>query len=79
MSFAEAEWLRLNIPLIFRSFWMLRFGIHLYIYLASTAPADWADWDNMKTLFKIIMIRGCETLPAILGMSSIFSWIAGKV
>jgi len=31
------------------------------------------------SLFKIMLVRGCETLPAILGMSSIFSWISGKV
>ncbi len=79
MAFAEAEWLRLNIPLIFRSFWMMRFGIHLYLYLSSSELDTWADPDNLKTLFKILLIRGCETLPAILGMSSIFSWIAGKV
>lgn len=79
MAFAEAEWLRLNIPMIFRSFWMLRFGIHVYIYLASSEPGAWADVDNFKTLLKVVLIRGCETLPAILGMSSIFSWIAGKV
>ncbi|XP_046643496.1 protein TRC8 homolog [Daphnia pulicaria] len=78
MAFAEAEWLRLNIPLIFRTFWMIRFGMHLYIYLASTEFGDWADGDNLKTLFKVMLIRGCETLPAILGMSSIFSWFAGK-
>ena len=79
MAFAEAEWLRLNIPLIFRTFWMIRFGMHLYIYLASTELGSWADSDNLKTLFKVMLIRGCETLPAILGMSSIFSWFAGKV
>lgn len=79
MAFAEAEWLRLNVPLIFRTFWMARFGIHLYIYLASSELSDWADIDNLKTLFKVMLIRGCETLPAILGMSSIFSWFAGKV
>ena len=79
MAFAEAEWLRLNIPLIFRSFWLMRFGIYVYIYLASSEPGTWADTDSLKTLFKIVLIRGCETLPAILAMASIFSWIAGKV
>lgn len=79
MAFAEAEWLRLNIPMIFRCFWMCRLGIHVYIYLATSESDAWADVDNLKTLLKIVLIRGCETLPAILGMSSIFSWIAGKV
>lgn len=79
MALAEAEWLRLNVPLIFRTFWMMRVGIHLYIYVVSSEPGVWVESDNLKTLFKVMLIRGCETLPAILGMSSIFSWLAGKV
>lgn len=78
MALAEAEWLRLNVPLIFRTFWMMRVGIHLYIYVVSSEPGVWVESDNLKTLFKVMLIRGCETLPAILGMSSIFSWLAGK-
>lgn len=79
MAFTEAEWLRLDIPLIFRSFWLLRCGIHIYVYLAASETDTWADTANLKILVKILLIRGCETLPAILGMSSIFSWIYFKV
>lgn len=79
MAFAEAEWLRLNIPMIFRTFWLLRCTTYVYVYLAATPLDAWMEPDSLKILFKIILIRGCETLPAILGMSSIFSWIAGKV
>ncbi|XP_046438507.1 protein TRC8 homolog [Daphnia pulex] len=78
LAFFESEWLRLNIPLIFRSFWLMRCGIHIYIYLASSELA-WTDVESLKTLLKIVMVRGCETLPALLGMASVFSCICAKV
>lgn len=79
MAFTEAEWLRLNIPLIFRIFWLIRCGNHFYIYLSASEPDSWNDIENFKIFLKIVLIRGCETFPAILGMSSVFSWICSKV
>jgi E3 ubiquitin-protein ligase RNF139 len=78
LAFFESEWLRLNIPLIFRSFWLMRCGIHIYIYLVSSEFA-WTDVESLNTLLKIVMVRGCETLPALLGMASVFSCICAKV
>lgn len=78
MAFAEMEWLRINIPLIFRTFWLLRCGVYLYIYLTNSTMGSLAD-ENWNTLARVLLVRGCETLPAILGMASIFSWISGQV
>ncbi|EFX69382.1 hypothetical protein DAPPUDRAFT_329161 [Daphnia pulex] len=78
LAFFESERLRLNIPLIFRSFWLMRCGIHMYIYLVSSEFA-WTDVESLNTLLKLVMVRGCETLPALLGMASVFSWICAKV
>ena len=80
MAFAETEWLRLNVPLIFRTFWLMRCLIYFAVYaIASPSIESVFDRDSLISLFKIMLVRGCETLPAILGMSSIFSWISGKV
>lgn len=80
MAFAETEWLRLNVPLIFRTFWLMRCLIYFVVYaIASPSIESVFDRDSLISLFKIMLVRGCETLPAILGMSSIFSWISGKV
>ncbi len=79
LNFAEGEWIRLNISLILRSFWLIRSGIYVYIYIATSEPGTWNDKDNLKILVKILLVRGCETLPAILGMSAMFSWIIVKV
>ena len=80
MAFAETEWLRLNVPLIFRTFWLMRCLIFFAVYaIASPTIESVFDRDSLMSLFKIMLVRGCETLPAILGMSSIFSWISGKV
>ncbi|EFX60742.1 hypothetical protein DAPPUDRAFT_275781, partial [Daphnia pulex] len=77
LAFFESERLRLNIPLIFRSFWLMRCGIHMYISLVSSEFA-WTDVESLNTLLKLVMVRGCETLPALLGMASVFSWICAK-
>lgn len=79
LVFFESEWLRLNIPIIFRSFWLMRCGIHIYIYLASSDFSAWTDVESLNTLFKIVLVRGCETLTSLLGMASVFSWICAKV
>jgi len=80
MAFAETEWLRLNVPLIFRTFWLMRCLIFFAVYaIVSPTIESVFDRDSLMSLFKIMLVRGCETLPAILGMSSIFSWISGKV
>lgn len=78
MTFAEAEWVRLNIPLMFRAFWLLRCAVHLYIYFSKSTTETLSE-ENWTTLGKVLLVRGCETLPAILGMASIFSWISGQV
>jgi len=77
MTFVETEWLRLSIPSIFRAFWFIRSGIYFYVYAASAAHQEW-DAENLIPLAKIILVRGCETLPSILGMSAIFAWISSK-
>ena len=78
MTFLETEWLRLNIPSIFRAFWIIRSGIYFYVYAVSATQQEW-NAEHLIPLAKVILVRGCETLPSILGMSAIFAWISSKV
>ena len=78
VAFVETEWLRLNIPMVFRTFWVFRCALHFFIFLSSSSSLEW-DQETIQTLLKILLVRGCETLPSILGMAAIFSWITNKV
>ncbi|XP_064086707.1 protein TRC8 homolog isoform X1 [Macrobrachium nipponense] len=85
-SLLESEWVRLNIPNVLRTFWMLRMAMHLatllgefmyvrgeYQSLFSLTMADF------YVIFKAIMTQGCETAVALLGMTSIVSYICHYV
>ena len=80
VSFIETEWVRLNIPMVFRTFWISRCAVLFYIFLSSS-PTSWQECnqETMQTMLKIVLVRGCETLPAILGMASVLAWITSKV
>ncbi|XP_052870324.1 protein TRC8 homolog [Anopheles cruzii] len=66
----ENEWQRLNVPCVLRVFWSIRLAEHLIsLLMSSEAPLRFAA--TMKTL----LVSGCETLTAVLGMTSIISLI----
>ncbi|XP_035795107.1 protein TRC8 homolog isoform X2 [Anopheles albimanus] len=66
----ENEWQRLNVPSVLRVFWSIRIAEHLIsLLMSSDAPLYFAA--TMKTL----LVSGCETLTAVLGMTSIISLI----
>ncbi|XP_014099230.2 protein TRC8 homolog isoform X2 [Bactrocera oleae] len=68
----ENEWQRLNVPSVLRVFWSIRIGqelISLVLLSDSTAPLGF-----FPTMQKLL-VDGCETLTAVLGMTSIISVI----
>ncbi|KAK9501313.1 hypothetical protein O3M35_012050 [Rhynocoris fuscipes] len=67
----ETEWLRLNVPCVLRTFWLLRL-IEQAVSLQLPITLD------LQSLFftgKSLLITGCETLTAVLGMTSVISYI----
>uniref|UniRef100_A0A2M4BE01 Putative e3 ubiquitin ligase n=1 Tax=Anopheles marajoara TaxID=58244 RepID=A0A2M4BE01_9DIPT len=66
----ENEWQRLNVPSVLRVFWSIRIAEHLIsLLMSSDAPLYFA------TTMKTLLVSGCETLTAVLGMTSIISLI----
>lgn len=76
----EAEWLRLCVPEVLRTFWMLRALEHTGIFFIS---GFWNQMDDGLTpvfrLVKSLMVTGCETLTAVLGITSIVSYICNNI
>ncbi|XP_036322757.1 protein TRC8 homolog isoform X2 [Rhagoletis pomonella] len=67
----ENEWQRLNVPSVLRVFWTIRIGQECISIVLS---------DNSTTLsffptIQKLLVDGCETLTAVLGMTSIISVI----
>ena len=79
--FLEAEWVRLRVPSLLRTFWLLRMSQQLIVAVWNMANMEifksayaWSMIaDGMIVIIKSIFTRGCETFLAVLGMASIIS------
>ncbi|RXG70073.1 Protein TRC8-like protein [Armadillidium vulgare] len=81
-SLLESEWARLNVPNVLRTFWLIRTAHHLtfllsnYMFLKRDYHSLFTmDPVDMFLIFKEVMISGCDTSIALLGMTSIVSYI----
>ncbi|XP_050304659.1 protein TRC8 homolog isoform X2 [Anthonomus grandis grandis] len=81
-ALVENEWLRLNVPEVLRTFWVLRTIEHAAIFYVS------GEWDNPPVddinspyfrLMKYLLVTGCDTLTAVLGLTSVVSYICNYV
>lgn len=73
-ALAEIEWLRLNVPNVLRTFWMLRVAEQVIQILGTRDETL-----TLYTLAKTLLVNGCETLTAVLGMTSIISYICHHI
>lgn len=71
-ALAETEWSRLNVPCVLRTFWMLRVSEQVVQILSNHYKADTF---SLYTMISSVLANGCETLTALLGMTSIVSSI----
>ncbi|XP_047110696.1 protein TRC8 homolog [Schistocerca piceifrons] len=77
-ALVETEWTRLNVPTVLRTFWILRVWEHASILLVDHLAEDGSSLTAIGALFgmaKSLLISGCETLMAVLGMASVVSYI----
>lgn len=70
-ALVENEWQRLNVPCVLRAFWTIRL-VEQFINLAFVSQGE--PLSIMFTMQKLL-VNGCETLIALLGMTSIISII----
>lgn len=69
-ALVENEWQRLNVPCVLRAFWILRIIEQLFSTIVfSKEVLPWL------TAAQSLLVGGCETLTAVLGMTSIVSVI----
>lgn len=71
-ALAETEWMRLNVPCVLRMFWMLRVGEQVIQILGNHYGEETF---NYYVMVRMLLVNGCETLTAVLGMTSIISFI----
>ncbi|KAL1137807.1 hypothetical protein AAG570_009503 [Ranatra chinensis] len=67
----ETEWSRLNVPCVLRTFWLLRLVEHA---VALQLPAEPSTPISLYTA-KSLLTTGCETVTAVLGLTSVISYI----
>ncbi|XP_012260260.2 protein TRC8 homolog [Athalia rosae] len=71
-ALVEAEWTRLNVPRVLRTFWTLRVTEQILQILGNHYEDESF---NYYIMIRTLLINGCETLTAVLGMTSIISSI----
>ncbi|XP_046382826.1 protein TRC8 homolog [Ischnura elegans] len=84
-TLVETEWSRLNVPCVLRTFWILRVIEHAVVLIAKSGATG--DDHEMVTngpwafaaAAKSLLISGCETTTAVLGMTSAVSYICHYV
>ncbi|KAK9294605.1 hypothetical protein QLX08_010831 [Tetragonisca angustula] len=75
-ALAETEWIRLNVPCVLRMFWMLRVGAQVFQILGDHYGEETFTYYIM---LRSLLVNGCETLTAVLGMTSIISFICDYI
>lgn len=82
--FIEGQWIRLHIPVVLQSFWLTRCACHIVFFAwvemyetyLGTGEIDYFNADLWTVVGKQALIRGCETIIAVLGLTSLVSYIA---
>ncbi|GLG94169.1 hypothetical protein R5R35_006738 [Gryllus longicercus] len=80
-ALVETEWIRLNVPTVLRTFWMLRVteqaSTLLIDHVASgdSGVPSVVNFGTFLEMMRGLLVSGCETLTAVLGMTSIVSYI----
>lgn len=77
-ALVEAEWMRLGVPEVLRTFWVLRALEHAGAFLVSGLWTG-AGTEPLFQLIKSLMVSGCETLTAVLGITSIVSFMCNNI
>ncbi|CAG4970801.1 unnamed protein product [Colias eurytheme] len=82
-ALVETEWIRLNIPCVLRVFWVMRVAEHAMLLLMDNYDEDTEEGLKVSTLLavqslasmaKSLLVTGCETITAVLGMTSVISF-----
>lgn len=84
----ENQWARLHVPQVLRVFWLTRLTEQAIMIIADTAHASYLesgqasvplDFQYFWTTGRELLVRGCETLVAVLGMTSVLSSISHQI
>ncbi|XP_053619720.1 protein TRC8 homolog [Plodia interpunctella] len=82
-ALVEMEWMRLNVPCVLRVFWVMRVAEHAILLLMDNYDDENEEGLRVSTLLavqslasmaKSLLVTGCETITAVLGMTSVISF-----
>ncbi|XP_068625434.1 protein TRC8 homolog [Battus philenor] len=82
-ALVETEWMRLNVPCVLRVFWVLRVAEHAIMLLMDNYDDDAEEilkvstllaFQSLASMAKSLLVTGCETITAVLGMTSVISF-----
>ena len=85
-NFMELQWTRLHVPQVLRLFWMTRVSYHLvFLVVLKVSTKLEADkegvftFEDAREIASELLVSSCETVVALLGMTSVISFITHHV
>ncbi|RWS26255.1 protein TRC8-like protein [Leptotrombidium deliense] len=84
----ESQWSRLHVPQVLRVFWLTRLTEQAVLIISDSTHEQYLDTGVIRLPIdthylimtgKELMMRGCETVIAVLGMSSVISSISHQI
>ncbi len=80
--YLETQWVRLHVPIVLRVFWLTRLAYQLTqtttVMVLANAEAEndfYITSSNVTHISQSVLVAGCETFVALLGMTSVVSFI----
>ncbi|XP_067118258.1 protein TRC8 homolog [Centruroides vittatus] len=72
----EYHWLRLRIPKVLRIFWTTRLVGHILVFMNNSKNEEWIE---LYDFWKQLVTDGCDTIIAVLGMTSVVSYFCCRL
>jgi len=77
--YLESRWTMARIPLVLRTYWCLRFAFTILQSWSELSLVEGFSWSGLYSDGEVLLVRGCESYVALLGMTSVISLISHAI
>jgi len=77
--YLESRWNMARVPVVLRTYWCLRFAVTILQSWHELSLVEAFSWSGLYSDGEVLLVRGCESYAALLGMTSIISLISHAI
>ncbi|XP_074641091.1 protein TRC8 homolog [Tubulanus polymorphus] len=85
-GYIENQWIRINVPDVLRVFWITRFFYQVVAFAINRIVDNeretgraYISYENATAISRELLINGCDTVVALLGMTSVVSVVTQNI